>query len=419
MRDNSLMSGERQVARELKLIRRDHTSRYEWAADQVRGQSVIDIGCGVGYGSWMLAQTATSVFGLDDSAESIEFARKSWGAPNAEYSVLDLEVGAGPETVADVAVMFEVVEHLHFPVKILTELKANRLLVSVPNESVRPWDASVAFHQRHYTAQQFESLLNSAGWEVEEWHGQENNELTLNAQHRTLIVACRRSLAPAGGTWRNLPTAVQKEYIQLSFMPANVPKSVMLVGLGPSKYELTEMMIGHDFTPEWDEMWTINRGITMFPQADMAWIMDDIADHSARWPAYGQAIEDFKGRIVTQNSPRPEYQEYPLQDVINFWGGSSHHWLHTISVPYILAYAGMIGVESIFLAGIDCSWPGKPHLTESGQSVIAYWIGRLEGIGVRVCLNSTTTLNEVNLRSDWGYRPFYGYVRTPHVKVKS
>ena len=92
-----------------------------------------------------------------------------------------------------------------------------------------------------------------------------------------------------------------------------VPETVMLVGLGPSKYELTEAMLRHDFTPWWDELWTINKGIDFLPCADVAMILDDLYDYAERHPAYGQSMRDYTargGRIINNGSisahaPRP------------------------------------------------------------------------------------------------------------------
>lgn len=36
-----------------------HLARYEWAKQYVKGKEVLDTGCGVGYGSAMLAEDAS------------------------------------------------------------------------------------------------------------------------------------------------------------------------------------------------------------------------------------------------------------------------------------------------------------------------------------------------------------------------
>jgi len=66
-------AGERQVASTLDGIRRDHVARYEWASQQFFGdRRVIDVACGVGYGTWMLAFNGCRVLGYDANREAIE-----------------------------------------------------------------------------------------------------------------------------------------------------------------------------------------------------------------------------------------------------------------------------------------------------------------------------------------------------------
>jgi cyclopropane fatty-acyl-phospholipid synthase-like methyltransferase len=43
----------------------EHLHRYAFAAQLVKGKRVLDLACGEGYGSNMLAQEAESVIGLD------------------------------------------------------------------------------------------------------------------------------------------------------------------------------------------------------------------------------------------------------------------------------------------------------------------------------------------------------------------
>ena len=73
--DRSLMSGERQVATNVAEIDFWHVWRYQQAADLVKpGETVIDFGCGSATerASWLRSR---SVIGVDDSAETIEFAQ--------------------------------------------------------------------------------------------------------------------------------------------------------------------------------------------------------------------------------------------------------------------------------------------------------------------------------------------------------
>src|SRR3954466_7962344 len=63
----------------------EHMARYTFAARLTRGKRVLDAGCGAGYGSAELAQSALSVVGLDVAPEAIDFANAHYQAPNLRF----------------------------------------------------------------------------------------------------------------------------------------------------------------------------------------------------------------------------------------------------------------------------------------------------------------------------------------------
>lgn len=84
-----------------------HWSRYVWALRYCVGQSVLDVGCGCGYGTWLLSTVAESVIGIDPSPEAIGDARSTFSdASFLQCSIEDFT--GGP---FGVIVAFEVVEH--------------------------------------------------------------------------------------------------------------------------------------------------------------------------------------------------------------------------------------------------------------------------------------------------------------------
>ena len=52
----------------------EHWHRYHFAAPMVAGRKVLDIACGAGYGSALLARTATRVVGADISQAAMQIA---------------------------------------------------------------------------------------------------------------------------------------------------------------------------------------------------------------------------------------------------------------------------------------------------------------------------------------------------------
>jgi SAM-dependent methyltransferase len=192
----ALLSGERQVAPSLEHIQPDHVYRYQWAASKFLNDRVLDIGSGIGYGSALLRDSgAYSVSGFELSQESIDYAKTHYARDGIEWTQCDLD-GEIIHDKADSAVAFEIIEHLHNPKPLLKNLKAKRLFASVPNEAVIPYSPEFApFHQRHYTKDEFNSLLNECGWKVIEWCGQidpKSPVIGLTDQARTLVVEAVR-----------------------------------------------------------------------------------------------------------------------------------------------------------------------------------------------------------------------------------
>lgn len=189
-----LNSGERQVAPTVAGIRRDHTARYDWAAKLLKPQSrVIDIACGVGYGSWLLAEAGHRVFGADNCAESIAYAKQHYAHERAAYGIVEAN-NVTKFRGFDAAVCFETVEHIRDPAPLLRSLIGCRtLLASVPNEDDWPYQ-DYKFHFRHYRAREFEALLLECGWKVRDWFRQEGptSEVEPGKRGRTLIAVCSR-----------------------------------------------------------------------------------------------------------------------------------------------------------------------------------------------------------------------------------
>ena len=60
-----------------------HLVVYEWIAARIGGRRVVDLACGEGYGSAVLARTAASVVGVDANPEAFEHARLKYTASPA------------------------------------------------------------------------------------------------------------------------------------------------------------------------------------------------------------------------------------------------------------------------------------------------------------------------------------------------
>lgn len=192
----SIVNG-RQLAPTVAGIRDDHVARYAWATGQIGAGPVIDLGCGCGYGSAMLA-TIGPVAAYDADAEAIAYAVEHYDDPRITWRNVAAErarFGA-----AEAAVAFEIIEHVAEPQRLLERLgrKTARLFGSVPNENVIPFAAARnPYHVRHYTPAELGELLAKAGWGEFEIFTQAGKrgaeaEIVPGANGRTLVFRAGR-----------------------------------------------------------------------------------------------------------------------------------------------------------------------------------------------------------------------------------
>ncbi len=168
--------GERQAATTLDRIRADHVARYEFATRHIpEGARVLDIACGVGYGSWLLAErtACASVVGMDINPEAIAYARTHYAHAKAEFSEGDCTATGLAAQSFDVVVSFETIEHIPDAPAFLREARrvlkpGGRLIGSTPNEERLPFSPEAfPFHVRHYLPSQLTTLFGASGFAVE------------------------------------------------------------------------------------------------------------------------------------------------------------------------------------------------------------------------------------------------------------
>lgn len=121
-----------------------HVARYFLARKYLpKNGVVVDVACGLGYGSAALAQTEPSnrVMGIDNSAYAIDYATHNFTTytPNAEFQQGDAcDLSRFADQSVDLVVSFETVEHLKEPELFFQEVKrilkpGGTFIGSVPN----------------------------------------------------------------------------------------------------------------------------------------------------------------------------------------------------------------------------------------------------------------------------------------------
>ena len=103
----------------------EHMYRYEWVKDFVKNKKVLDIACGTGFGSYILASNggAAEVTGCDIDERSVKYASYKNKHPHISFSVQNAEA-IRLEKKFDIVVSFETIEHLNKPEAFLQNVNA-------------------------------------------------------------------------------------------------------------------------------------------------------------------------------------------------------------------------------------------------------------------------------------------------------
>ncbi|TAM31916.1 MAG: methyltransferase domain-containing protein [Paraburkholderia sp.] len=160
-------TGERYVPTEEGDMRYEHLHRYGWAAQTVKGLHVLDIACGEGYGSAILAKYAKDVTGVDISHEAVEHAVARYGdVPNLSFRQGSATAIPLADASVDAVVSFETLEHLTQHDEMLAEIHrvlkpGGFLILSSPNKKVYSDDRNFKneFHVRELYFAELDALV--------------------------------------------------------------------------------------------------------------------------------------------------------------------------------------------------------------------------------------------------------------------
>jgi SAM-dependent methyltransferase len=162
---------------------RRHEAAYLWAQPLAAGCAVLEVGCGEGYGTALLARSARQIVGIDYDALTVAHAQRNY--PRARFVRANLAALPVPSRCVDVVMTLQVIEHVwdhgQFVRECLRVLRpGGLLLVTTPNRlTFSPGlDAPVnPFHTKEFSAAELAALLTAHGFILDETLG-------LHAGHR-------------------------------------------------------------------------------------------------------------------------------------------------------------------------------------------------------------------------------------------
>jgi SAM-dependent methyltransferase len=162
-------TGERMIPGQVEFhLEAEHRARYEFAARNLPKGLVLDDGCGVGYGSGILARHGFQVVGIDVDPKAISACRQNSSLPSISFQQEDSANLRFCDEHFDGVVSFEVIEHVTDYQRYVAE--AHRvlrpggvLIISTPNKRVYtdiPQHRN-PFHVHEFYLDEFRNLLTS------------------------------------------------------------------------------------------------------------------------------------------------------------------------------------------------------------------------------------------------------------------
>lgn len=146
-----------------------HIASYNFAKPFCTNKSVLELGCGSGYGSARIASVAQHIEAVDVAEDAIEYANSKYAANNLRFSKIDpTQKIPFTDEQFDVVLSFQVIEHVLNDKAYLQEAqrllkKGGVLLLITPDRKHRlfpiqkPWNR---WHIREYSKSQLENLVS-------------------------------------------------------------------------------------------------------------------------------------------------------------------------------------------------------------------------------------------------------------------
>ncbi|GEP01784.1 class I SAM-dependent methyltransferase [Methylobacterium haplocladii] len=155
-----------------------HLARYAPVLPLCEGRRVLDLACGEGYGSWLMAQAgAVVVDGVDVSRDAVAAAAATFQLENLRFLTADGQAALrdGEATAYDLIVCIETIEHVADPERMLRQLRSLMapgciVCITCPNDHwYYPQYASNPFHLRKYRFSEFRRLTEATLGPASRW----------------------------------------------------------------------------------------------------------------------------------------------------------------------------------------------------------------------------------------------------------
>ena len=192
------------------------------------------------------------------------------------------------------------------------------------------------------------------------------------------------------------------------------PKTVALVGMGPSITDIMNELLTQEASPEFaDEVWAINMAANIIRHDLVIW-MDDLVDQEAFKPGLFQLLRRYGSPVLTTVSYRnvvPNSYDYPISEVCKMSIPMFGKPYLNNGVAQAIGYALYKGVKKLKIYGCDFTYPNR-NFAETGRACVEAWIALASFHGMEVALSPLTSLYDTC--DDHG---IYGYKYQPTIDM--
>lgn len=154
-----------------------HLERYQFASEQLRGSSILDIACGCGYGTALMAEAHPDkqFVGVDVDPIAVNYAREHYQADNLRYECgngMDFQLAnkEGGFQHFDTIISLETIEHVPEPQKMVTHLltQLNEQGIMIASVPTTPTVDGNPHHLHDFTVASFYRLFSASNYQAGE-----------------------------------------------------------------------------------------------------------------------------------------------------------------------------------------------------------------------------------------------------------
>lgn len=201
----------------------EHTARYQFASGFInRTMVVLDVACGVGYGSKILAANAKQVMGCDLDLASVEYAKNHYHMNNIEYLQGNATALQFCDASFDAVVSFETIEHIENYRQAISEFRrvlrvGGLLIMSSPNYNTSKHDNK--YHIKEFSKQELINELSGFAdqqyycqpiWNENLVHRALRKSRLLSSDYQKRKVAVERYVEEIDGSVQNIIVVARK-----------------------------------------------------------------------------------------------------------------------------------------------------------------------------------------------------------------